>query len=724
MKKHPKTSLRIAVRSLLLLLALGSTRCALPTARAAGANSAPKAAEPWLWPIAGAAAGEGILYQPQTHIGDELVFAELFIGAAEGTEVVAPADATVTSVSLSYNFSLTYSSSFQDDEPLDRIAEKLSRRFGTRVDPRNIGTQISLTLADGRRLHLHGLRSVRSLRTGERVQRGEVLGTVGCSYHRIAQPSISLSCSTPSGQSSDPMAPFGLRSTFLPPDVRKVEHVSRSEAEADFDTLMQVLTAAYPGLCDNHTPEEVEHFRTRFRASIPDGMSIEAWYCRMRQAVSFFHDSHLTLYPPESQQQQRYYILPALYFGWTDSTCVVTRTTRGYGDCLGRRIRSIDGIPADTLRARIAAYVCHYDGAVESVRDAYLLTTAQTSYLTFLADTTAGGGSAAGDITFEFDDGEVLHTRGWRYDGRDLRGLSPDWTPYFRINARFALRNLDDSTAYIGLPHFSLNEMEIDSLRRFVRASLDRPHLIVDVRNNPGGEVKTLQQIASLFADRPFAPLGSYQWIARPDSIAAFEGCGMNYTATMPIVDGFRYSAAHRGWIAEDESAVINPDSTLCYRGKLYVLTNEGSCSAATLFPALMLRNHRGLIVGRETATTYHRMNAFKFVEIRLPHSGLTLRIPLVRCVFDETEHPRLPRGRGVLPDFPVRLTTAELFAPAGRDSILEYTLDLIRRGIYLDPADPFALPPSRSGRSSRGWILLGSIVLLAGAWRLLRRRK
>lgn len=191
-----KPFLRIVLRSL-LLLTLGSTRCVLPTARAAGANSAPKAAEPWLWPIAGAAAGEGILYQPQTHIGDELVFAELFIGAAEGTEVVAPADATVTSVSLSYNLSLTYSSSFQDNEPLDRIAEKLSRRFGTRVDPRHIGTQISLTLADGRRLHLQGLRNVRPLRTGERVQRGEVLGTVGYSYHRIAQPSISLSCSTP-----------------------------------------------------------------------------------------------------------------------------------------------------------------------------------------------------------------------------------------------------------------------------------------------------------------------------------------------------------------------------------------------------------------------------------------------------------------------------------------------------------------------------------------------
>ncbi len=34
-----------------------------------------------LWPIAGAEAGEGIIYKPQQYLDDELIFGELFISA-------------------------------------------------------------------------------------------------------------------------------------------------------------------------------------------------------------------------------------------------------------------------------------------------------------------------------------------------------------------------------------------------------------------------------------------------------------------------------------------------------------------------------------------------------------------------------------------------------------------------------------------------------------------
>ena len=64
------------------------------------------------------------------------------------------------------------------------------------------------------------------------------------------------------------------------------------------------------------------------------------------------------------------------------------------------------------------------------------------------------------------------------------------------------------------------------------------------------------------------------------------------------------------------------PDSAAHYGGKLYVLTNEGPCSAATLFPATVMRSHRGLIIGRETRTAYHYMTALKFADICLPTRG------------------------------------------------------------------------------------------------------
>jgi C-terminal processing protease CtpA/Prc len=46
---------------------------------------------------------------------------------------------------------------------------------------------------------------------------------------------------------------------------------------------------------------------------------------------------------------------------------------------------------------------------------------------------------------------------------------------------------------------------------------------------------------------------------------------------------------------------VVRADSLVNYKGRIYMLTNENSVSAATIFPAVVARNHRGVTVGRET---------------------------------------------------------------------------------------------------------------------------
>ena len=121
---------------------------------------------------------------------------------------------------------------------------------------------------------------------------------------------------------------------------------------------------------------------------------------------------------------------------------------------------------------------------------------------------------------------------------------------------------------------------------------------------------------------------------------------------------------------------------------RLYVLTDETSISAATLFPATLVRNHRAVTVGRETRSGYHYMTAVKFANLCLPHSFIMLRIPLVQVVFDPLVTERTPWNRGLLPDYPVPVTRQELlYSP--RDTILNHTLQLIAEGKYLGP-DPF----------------------------------
>ena len=121
------------------------------------------------------------------------------------------------------------------------------------------------------------------------------------------------------------------------------------------------------------------------------------------------------------------------------------------------------------------------------------------------------------------------------------------------------------------------------------------------------------------------------------------------------------------------------------------------SRSAATIFPAEIVRNRRGVVVGRETGTAYHFMTAYKFADIRLPESGFQWRIPLVKVVYDTTRCKRLPEGRGVMPDYPVDLTFDEIYNRP--DSILQYALHLTPKADILARRIPLPTSTRRPKR-------------------------
>ena len=170
------------------------------------------------------------------------------------------------------------------------------------------------------------------------------------------------------------------------------------------------------------------------------------------------------------------------------------------------------------------------------------------------------------------------------------------------------------------------------------------------------------------------------------------------------------------------------PDSLHQYTGRVYVLTNSKSLSCATVFPSVLVRNRRGVSVGRETGSAYHYITALETAQIVLPNIQRTISIPMVKMVFDTTVCERTPWGRGLLPDYELPLTYREVTMGANgeTDVMLEYALQLIADGKYLTEEDPFAAvdAPKSSGRL---WIwLVASLgaIAVAVVVNLSRRRR
>jgi C-terminal processing protease CtpA/Prc len=141
-----------------------------------------------------------------------------------------------------------------------------------------------------------------------------------------------------------------------------------------------------------------------------------------------------------------------------------------------------------------------------------------------------------------------------------------------------------------------------------------------------------------------------------------------------------KFKSGNQYYLPSDSLPYNDIDEKINYKGNVYVLANEHSFSAASLFAALVHKYQRGIIIGRETGNPYHQLFGEKFAHVVLPNSLLVVRIPLVKCVFDSGNDMTIPFGRGVLPDYEVPLNREEL--EFKNDPFVKKALDLISMGI------------------------------------------
>ena len=688
------------------------------------------AGDVWLWPIEGQKAGEGILYRPQDYIEKEFNFDDLFIAAPEGTNVLCPADAVVTSCDYNYRTSLTNSIGWgaPDQSSDEFIAEQKNyfRRKGW--DIRYLSLSIGLKVGD-RTIWIHGLRRDNAIPSGTKLKRGDVIGTVAYAYHAISEPHISLSVSLRS-KPDDPMTPFGLRTTFRKPEPKPRKfHLTHDEAVADYRQLASSVKEIYPSLDDLMAEEEYDDFVKEQLARIPaDGIALKDFAILMKDYNAAIHDSHFYINcpvpaDPKEKTKGLSFAFPPLFFGHVaegDSlACVVLMADSVHAAYVGRHIARIDGCPASDLRAITRRNSTSYDAGVTSVGDYFACYWNSIDY-----GLEKGRQPAGRTIVYEFDDGERLELPLTASYSRKEYPIDKFYR-HQRINRRdrgpFEVRRKNDSVLYVGLSTFSLSQLDCDSVVGAIhQAERDSvPFLIFDVRNNFGGDAGVQARITrALLGRTPDRPHTGYQKVNAP----LFKSGTLNWPEGDTIFHGFTPVEGRKGFYRmeeEEDNATLTSIDSLGYNGRLYVLIDSRSASASAFLAGAVKRNYRGYVVGRETMSAYHCETCIKFANIYLPNSEFQASIPMVRVVIDETVSDRLPPRRGVIPDCDIPMTEEEFHYDG--DYILDRTLQLIADGTYLD------LPSAEGERLGGRRLILVSAIAIAAlvvAILIFRRRK
>ena len=160
-------------------------------------------------------------------------------------------------------------------------------------------------------------------------------------------------------------------------------------------------------------------------------------------------------------------------------------------------------------------------------------------------------------------------------------------------------------------------------------------HLIIDLRNNGGGDPTCAASLFTHLIDRP-APY---------------------FTTDTPGYDDLKTPLAP----AKD-----------CFDGDTYILINGGCFSSVGHLCALLKHHKAGVFIGEETAGSFACSDASTTVTLR--HSKLRFRHS--QQVFAAAV-TGLPAGRGTLPDIPVAPTLADCLDH--RDPVMARALELAR---------------------------------------------
>jgi C-terminal processing protease CtpA/Prc len=198
--------------------------------------------------------------------------------------------------------------------------------------------------------------------------------------------------------------------------------------------------------------------------------------------------------------------------------------------------------------------------------------------------------------------------------------------------------------------------------------------LVIDLRQNNGGDEQLLQDLLGYLLDKPWQPYRS----------AFVKTSSYDF---LPYTDDWATNTADRIKIEfqKDSAGVYTRKSDWAdfanvkpnrFGGKLIVLIGGLNVSAGSSFPSLLYQNKpETLFVGEETAGGFYGNNSSYYLIVTLPHTKIHFKIPLVQLRLNVAG---MPIGHGLQPQIPVQETMQDL--KEGNDPAMKKALQLAGR--------------------------------------------
>lgn len=204
--------------------------------------------------------------------------------------------------------------------------------------------------------------------------------------------------------------------------------------------------------------------------------------------------------------------------------------------------------------------------------------------------------------------------------------------------------------------------------------------LIIDLRNNSGGQLNEIINLYSYLSDSAFVFLRKSEVVS---SASLFNGAYFNKGSIAvkvakallsPFVYSYLLFTVHKD---KDGRNYFTTDtkrqkiSKKAFKGKIYVLINGASFSASSVLSSNLKGSNRATFVGEETGGDYNGTVAGFMPILKLPHSQLKVRIGIMNIApYYQTKE----FGHGIFPDIPITPSLEDQIQ--GKDPELDWILN------------------------------------------------
>lgn len=471
---------------------------------------------------------------------------------------------------------------------------------------------------------------------------------------------------------------------------------------ADVDYAHKKLVTLHPSLYRYISKQDLDYKFDSLKSTLQAPMTSKEFYFKLSPVIASIRQGHARLFQiqREPSREERRKVnangtspVSRLQVGWFDNRLYLkSRTQMDSTLVVGAEIISIDSIRPQAIFSKYRPTFSS-DGFNTTFHDRFIVKRFDTfQYLeTGIRDSILCRVKADGverevwlrqprmERKKPSDSSQVIK-KAKRIQGFDNRARTFSKTLHFA--------DPDSSIAILTIRDFSKGNFRAFYKESFqIISSVHSKALIIDIRDNTGGDIDDIRTLYSYLAQKefnfvtpPIVTSNTSLWrnpftnIKTPIQMA-FR---ILYIPNMILYDALDFLKTYRG--EDGKYHCVYPASWKmrpkpnCFNDKVYVLINGCSFSASSVLSSNLKGSGRATFVGEETGGSSNSCVAGNMPSFKLPGSKLKLTFGLLEIA---TPYQTSPDGRGIIPDVEIKPTLEDRVN--GIDPEMQWVLESLK---------------------------------------------